>query len=406
MKEICTPNKCMGCSACFNICPKQAITMAPDKYGFLYPKIDSTKCIDCKICQQVCPAINQNIQRYPQECYAVTEKEDENLLSAASGGAATILSRFILNKGGVVYGCCGEEVRHIRHIRINSIADIDKLKGSKYVQSDLSNIFKQVKDDLTNNIKVLFIGTPCQVAGLYSFLRKKEYSNLYTVDLVCHGVPSQKMLNDNIDSYIQSDKKNLWVSFRNKSKISPTNNKGVTWKIVYEWRLGNYSSKEKSTQFVVDALKDPFMTGFLSCLTLRPNCFSCKFACAARCGDFTLADFWGLKKDAGLENGKGVSLNLINTPKASQLWSEVSLSCYSLKRDILEGICGNGRLQHPGVPPPTYQTFRKLYPQIGLKKAIDIAYREIKLRNTIKSFSYTMERVVIKLAKIFHWLKS
>lgn len=406
MKEICKLDECMGCTACLNICPKQAIIMFPDEFGFLYPKIDLNKCIECGLCKDVCPAINESILRFPKDCYAVTEKNENDLLSVASGGAATIISRFILSKGGVVYGCCGDNIRHVHHIRIDSIQELDRLKGSKYVQSDLGHIFLQIKNDLKKNIKILFIGTPCQVAGLYSFLRNKDYANLYTADLVCHGVPSQKMLNENIDNYVQSDNKDYWVSFRNKSKILTSDSEDDKWKIVYEWRLGEYTLNGKLTHIVTNAMKDPYMTGFLNCLTLRPNCFSCKFACAARCGDFTLADFWGLKTDIGFENGKGVSLNLINTSKGLQLWSEISPSCNYLKRDILEGIWGNGRLQRPGAVPITYQLFRKLYPKVGLKKAVNIANKEIKLRCSIQAFLIYIEKVIVKLAKFFHYLKN
>ena len=386
MKEICPKVKCTGCTACKNACVKNAITMAPDIIGFAYPVIDANCCIDCGLCRKVCPVINKVELRYPLDCYAVAESEEKDLVTVASGGAASILSRYFINRGGVVYGCCGDDIRHVRHVRIDTILGLERIKGSKYVQSDLGNVFSQIKDDLSLGLMVFFVGTPCQVAGLKGFLRK-DYDNLYTADLVCHGVPSQQMLNDNIKLYTAFDNEPIWVTFRHKETFFKKH-------ISYGWRLGCRQPYENVPRTIVRAYKDPYMTGFLGCLTFRPNCYTCRYACVARCGDFTLADFWGLSEDAGFENGKGVSLNLINTQKGATLWKEVQSICHFMKRELVEAVCGNGQLQRPSPQPDTYNSFRELYPKIGFKKAIDKTARKIRIKRMVAAIALSLIKII------------
>lgn len=200
MDNICPIEKCTGCQACYNTCKHGAIKMMPDGCGFIYPMIDNDECINCGLCKRSCPVNEKTLLLYPQSCYAATLKSDADLYASASGGAATAFMRTVISDGGVVYGCTGEDVYNVHHVRIDSLSDIDRLRGSKYVQSQIGDAYIKVKKDLKEEKPVLFIGTPCQIAGLQAFLRK-DYTNLITVDLVCHGVPSQKMLNENIHYY-------------------------------------------------------------------------------------------------------------------------------------------------------------------------------------------------------------
>ncbi len=197
MKEICPTELCTGCSACYSACKAKAITMQKDKYGFEYPEIDPSICLDCGLCKKVCPNNKKLIKTQCISSYVCHAKEEQEQLTSTSGGVASVITRYIIKKGGVVYGCSAQYNMDIKHIRINNENEIDKLKGSKYVQSHIGDIYKNVKNDLLNNKLTLFIGTPCQVAGLKSFLRK-EYENLVTIDFVCHGVPSIQYLKDSI----------------------------------------------------------------------------------------------------------------------------------------------------------------------------------------------------------------
>lgn len=259
MKEICPKNKCTGCEACANVCAHTAITMKPDYSGYKYPSVDINKCTDCGTCQKICPLLSLNQRYYPLESLAVTTKHELDTLSSASGGAASLLSRVIIRRGGVVYGCDGTDIRNVHHTRISTLDGIERLKGSKYVQSAINDIYRQIKVDLKNGLEVLFIGTPCQVAGLLGFLRYKTYENLYTVDLVCHGVPSQKMLNDNIDLYTKTNGDECRVHFREKLRKSSRAKHNAIYRITYGWFFQNqpYVSEPIFLPYQKDPCKHP-----------------------------------------------------------------------------------------------------------------------------------------------------
>lgn len=364
MKEICLKDKCTGCLACFNICGKGALKISEDACGYIYPQIDQNLCVDCGLCAKVCPVNKKVTLRYPLKCYAATVQSDDELATCASGGMATELSRSIIEKGGIVYGCTGKNIRYVHHIRVDKAEELEYLKGSKYVQSYIGDTYTKVKNDLQSGKNVLFIGTPCQVAGLQGYLRQKDYPNLLTVDLVCHGVPSQKMLNDNINLYCNKDDE-ISVFFRRKEQnVSKCNAKrGIT----YGWF---YKTNHMRTFNRVKYYKDPYMFGFLSPLILRSSCYICRYANISRCSDFTLGDFWGLGMDAGFIKGKGVSAVLVNTEKAEKVWTEVSKHCFFVQRDIVEAQKGNGQLQVPSQKHKNYDYFISQYPKVGLKKAI------------------------------------
>lgn len=213
---------CCGCTACASICSKEAISMQPDVLGFLYPKIDYKKCINCGLCEKVC-AFNDNYDKSlnlsSPLCYGARHKDEKEVESSRSGAAFIAISDYILRKGGVVYGAGYTEHFRVVHKRATNQKERNEFKGSKYVQSDLSGIFKEVKKDLKNGLLVLFSGTPCQTAGLNAYIGKKLRNNLYLIDIICHGVPSPYIWRDYI-SYLE--KKHgasiCWVNFRDKNK--------------------------------------------------------------------------------------------------------------------------------------------------------------------------------------------
>lgn len=388
MKEICPKNKCTGCAACFNACGKNAIIMTEDACGYIHPQINPVLCVDCGLCAKVCPVNVKVTLRYPLDCYAATVKSEAELASCASGGMASELSRYVIDKGGVVYGCTGKDIRNVHHIRIDKIEEIELLKGSKYVQSFIGNIYKNVKNDLQSGRLVLFVGTPCQVAGLEGFLRHKDYSNLITVDLVCHGVPSQKMLNDNILLYCD-EKEEVTVWFR--QKMRSTSKCDAPWRIAYGWF---YQTSHMHAPRGVKYYKDPYMFGFLAPLTFRSSCYTCRYANISRCSDFTLGDFWGLGKDAGFVNGKGVSVVLVNTDKAASVWSEVSKTCVCVQRDVVEAQKGNGQLQVPSRMHSNYSRFISSFPNTGFKSAIYSALRKDLIKIGYKTLKNFVKRLI------------
>lgn len=380
MQQVCPKESCTGCTACMNVCAHSAISMKADKYGFYYPEIDQNKCVDCGLCVKTCPVNHPVHIEYPSDCYAVVCKDREELKKVASGGMASIFSKYVLDRNGVVYGANGIDIRNVHHTRVDRLEALDSIRGSKYVQSYMGDIYKQVKKDLKEGKQVLFTGTPCQVAGLKAFLHNKVYDNLITADLVCHGVPSQQMLNDNIDTYHFDKNEKLNVAFRIKpiQLEQPNDSKGIDFGfnikprgITYCFFWGGASAAERNQWEIKKSINDDaYMLGFWRCLTFRPNCFDCRYACAARCGDFTIADFWGLGDDTGLDKSNGVSLLLVNSDKAKEVWKEVSKDCISVKRSIVEAIKGNDQLQRPSKKPADQPLFRKLYPEMSFHDAV------------------------------------
>jgi coenzyme F420-reducing hydrogenase beta subunit len=234
MSSIATKEKtdCSGCNVCAEACPKHCIEMIPDRKGFLYPKVNTVTCVDCGVCVKVCPFEEGNIKlNSPLTAYAAWNKDREQYLASSSGGAAHVFSSYIIRQGGVVYGCTSESI-HVRHIRVDALSELSKLQGSKYVQSDVRGLFSQVKADLQAGKPVLFIGTPCQVAGLKNYI-KRIPEHLYLVDLICHGVPSLQMLHEHIN-HIMKGRPAEQLSFR----------KGQLYRIEITSRCGTVYSSE------------------------------------------------------------------------------------------------------------------------------------------------------------------
>lgn len=302
-------NKCFGCNACFNACPVGAISMKADDEGFYYPEINSSKCTDCGLCKKVCPSLNKSqtyeINTKNPECLAVMA-EDDIRLKSSSGGAFTLLANVILEQGGYVCGVAFDENAQVKHILIDNKEELAKLRGSKYVQSDTNTVYSQIKDLLENDKKVLFTGTPCQVAGLNTFL-KKSYDNLYTVDLLCHGVPSQKIW----DMYLKEtigDEKFVTASFRDKLA-------GWTVYATTMTTTGLYSASSS---------QDTYLRAFLDNMCLRPSCGTCPFTSTRREAEITIGDFWAIDRyDKKLNDNKGTSVVLLNNEKGKKLFKQI-----------------------------------------------------------------------------------
>ena len=390
MMRICPEELCTGCFACLNSCVHNAIEIREDVVGFRYPVVDSKKCIGCGLCERTCPVNSVPERRFPVKGYATQMKETDELSRCASGGASTAIADYILKEGGVVYGCSGENIRQVRHIRIESQSELRRLQGSKYVQSEIGFTFRAVKEDLISNRFVLFVGTPCQVSGLKKYLRK-DYDKLYTADLVCHGVPSQRLLNENIDDYVAKGYKidEQSISFRRKN-LGESQTQSA--RIEYGWFFQNqpYSKGGKS----VDYMHDPYMFGFIQGLFFRPSCYKCAYAYAARVSDFTLSDYWGLGQDSKFELGKGVSSILVNTMKAQQLFDVLKTTIDYEQRDVQESIVGNGQLQRPSARHPQYNYFREIYPSLGLRKAVEICLKKDRLKIRLKKVLVVVRRLL------------
>lgn len=308
--EILQKEKCSGCSACFPICPTNAITMEYDEEGFLYPLVNYEKCTNCGLCSKVCPELNFNFNNNPSPiCYAMQAKDEIRQVSS-SGGMFTLIADYVFERGGFVCGVAFNKNKNwkVEHIIIDNKEDLYKLRGSKYVQSDKKDIFKQIKELLNKDKYVLFSGCPCEVAGLKNFLRK-DYDKLILVDLLCASTESpkiwEKYLKENFaDNKIQN------ITFRDKSSFGWTLQLNVYFENGDSYR-GNNSQNE-------------YCRFFSSHIMSRKSCYKCSFSSLPRVGDITIGDFWNIDRyDKRLDDRKGTSLILSNNSKGDTLLKEI-----------------------------------------------------------------------------------
>ena len=356
LSQVCPHDLCTGCAACANTCTHDAITMSEDELGYIHPHIATDLCTGCKLCQTVCPVLHPVELHEPRRVFATACKDAEERRTSSSGGAATAAGRYIIEQGGIVYGCAQQNFQDIRHIRVEQTEELAALKGSKYVQSHIGPILRNIRKDLRNGKEVLFVGTPCQVAGLRSFLRK-DNEHLATIDLICHGVPPQRMLREDVTSQaqrLQIPLKDLKVAFR--------------WKAQYGIQFGiQFGKALDGTPRRICLPHDPYITAFWTGLSFRENCHQCPYARSARTGDLTIGDFWGLGREAPTQFKirEGVSLVLVNTAKGQTLWDKMSSNMQSEERTLNEAVRGNANLRQPSQRPPTKDSFNGTYRKTG-----------------------------------------
>lgn len=304
--------KCTGCSACAEICPVNAITMCPDEHGFLHPQINMSVCIECNKCERVCPITHKEENTGIKNCYAVWSNDQTIRQESSSGGAFSELAELVLKNGGAVVGCAmSEDCYYAQHIVVETQEDMKKLRGSKYVQSDVNGSFQKVKQMLSEGREVLFSGTPCQVAGLRTYLGSKNMQNLYLIDFICHGVPSPKVWKK-------------YVDFR-ETEVGSSAQKACFRNKRYGWKRYSLQFEYKNNkEYIKPAAEDWYLKGFISNLYLRPSCFDCKFKGERYCSDITLADFWGIDNYIPkINDDKGISLVISHTAKGEELIQKI-----------------------------------------------------------------------------------
>lgn len=353
MEQICDKNKCSGCCACMNACPKNCISMEYDEYGVQLPVVDKDKCVDCGLCARVCPVNTTPKLNDPKKAIAAWHLDDEIRKKSASGGVAAAFYETTLEAGGVCYGTVFDEDLKLVIKKAENMEQIKAFKGSKYVQAYVGYTFKDVKKELERDKSVTYIGTPCQIAGLKSYL-KKDYDKLVTVDLICHGVPSIKYLQDHVkDIEAKINKKADDISFRGE----------------YSFELTLYENKE--VIFRKYRFLDNYFTGFLNGLFYRNNCYSCPYARQQRVSDITIGDFWGLGQEApcNYSMSKGISVILPNTEKGLEFVKKASDKLFMEERPLTEAVNGNDQLRHPSEKHANYRQFMDMYPNCGFEKS-------------------------------------
>ena len=378
--------ECCGCGACMNICPKKAITMEPDPSGFLYPLIHEDLCIACEACKKVCAYQNDTKLNEPLAAYAAVNRNEEQLQLSASGGVFSAIATKVLKENGVVFGATlsfENGYAHSHHIAVETIEDLPKLQGSKYVQSSIGNTYKQAKDFLLSGRKVLFSGTPCQIAGLHRFLGK-DYEDLLTVDVICHGVPNEVFFN----GYLQEEKKKrnakmvTGYAFRDKVKGWGMNS-----------RLDFLNKDNTSKSIYVPARLSSYYTLFLDGDTYRENCYSCKYAKKKRPSDLTIGDYWGIQAEHpelfgknGFDERKGISCILANSEKGIVIFKEIK-DLIQLYESSYEKISNkNGQLKVPSKKGKARAEILKIYESGGypvVEKWFQEKYRKQIVIHTI-----------------------
>lgn len=381
--EICTREMCTGCCCCMNICPKDAITMVNDELGKTIPQINEDNCTECRLCIERCPMNTDKGFYAPRKCYALWTKNDRDRSTCASGGVATGFSRVVLRNSGTVFGTSFNHELTLVHSMAETEEELEMFKGSKYVQSCIGYNFRQVKKQLKSGRQVLFIGTPCQIDGLNKYLNK-DYEKLITVDLICHGTPPMKYLNE----YINSVNKNRRlivtnISFRGRCDFH----------LMVMGEQGLLYKRKHDTDY--------YFRAFLDGLIHRDNCFNCKYAQPNRVSDITIGDFWGLNRNTMKTDYPGkVSVALINTRKGEGFFDEVNEFFTVEQRPIKEAVDGNEQLRRPSLKPKDREKFALKYKELGFINALketDIKkeIEKTKIRD-VMVFPYRLSKRIMK----------
>lgn len=388
MIDIRDKKDCTGCNACVQRCPKSCIEMLEDEQGFLYPQVDLSRCIECDVCEKVCPVINQTEPRQPIAVYAAKNLDEKVRMSSSSGGVFFALAKKIIEEGGVVFGARFDERWEVVHDYAETLDGVKAFQGSKYVQSRIGDCFKRAEEFLKAGRRVMFTGTPCQLAGLRLYLRKDYGEQLLKVDVVCHGVPSPLVWRDYL-SYITrpkgaSDGKNtVSLSFKeNMPAIADISfrDKRLGWQ-KFGFRLSSIARKgDQNSVSGSDTVKEfyepmeinLYMQIFLKDLDLRPSCYACPVKKGKSQSDITLADYWGVRNvHPDFYDDKGVSLVLINSTSSRddvKMMNDINLreTSYTL------AVSGNSSIEKSVSEPMAYKGYWKAWSESGVDGGISI----------------------------------
>lgn len=402
MINIARKEECCGCSACEQKCPKQCITMRFDNDGFAYPVVNKDICNNCGLCERVCPVINQNKERKPLKTFAAINNNEEIRDQSSSGGIFSLLATKTLNNGGVVFGAAFNNKWEVEHIYIETSDELHKLRSSKYVQSNINRSYKQAEQFLKAGREVLFSGTPCQISGLKLYLRK-EYRNLTTVDVVCHGVPSpavwRQYLQETVNSFEEnkggknsapSDTNVGWesciksIAFRSKIK---------GWKkYSFMVHLTFFQKHGKNTVFFQETHSENlFMRCFLRNLCLRPSCYNCPVRKGKSSSDITLADLWGSESICReLDDDKGLSL-VLQWNKNTEL-----PACTTKEIQYEEALRHNPAIETNSSKPIRRHLFFKLFRKKGVYHATTACTKETILTAFLEKVIWNIKNRMLK----------
>ena len=383
--------RCCGCTACLQRCPKHCITLSEDSEGFLYPQVDESVCIECGLCEKVCPILSPQDKITPLSVLAAKNRNELERMDSSSGGVFLPLARQVIEKGGVVFGAVYDEAWEVHHVYTETIEGVYLMMGSKYLQSRIENTYREAEQFLKQGREVMFVGSPCQIAGLHGYLRHNDYPNLLAVDFICHGVPSpgvwRRYLAETYGGYGLQDKmpplaaagKNsvLYLSLNATSPIGDIKFRDKTesgWK-KYRFVVRRKSASKADQNTVLSSAihyMNPFMRGFLSDIYLRPSCYACMCKNGASHSDLTIADFWGIHLVApDFDDDKGVGLVLINTPKGNDRFCRLNMDTLPSTLQVAHQYNG-GFNEHTKAHPKRTKFFSLIAEGKTVEQAVDL----------------------------------
>ena len=373
-------NQCCGCNACKMVCGKNAITMIEDEDGFRFPQVNADKCVSCGKCLKVCCIGNDAKLHKPETVYAASYKNKDISAKSASGGIFAALAKKILAEGGIVFGTAYTKEFNVEVESIEKIEDLPKLQGSKYVQSSMNDSYQNIKKELQTGREVLFCGVPCQVEALKRYLGR-NYEDLLLVDIVCHGVPSNKMLKDYLSFLAKKKQMEVQsIQFRTKTK-----GQNVYGEIAY--RQVSHTGEIAYRQEPLISYKSSYYKLFLNCQTFRNSCYHCKFARTDRPGDISLCDYWGIEdehpdfmKEVEQEGLAGISAVMLNSKAGETFFAKIEQE-FVLKDSTVEQVARhNPQLQAPSVETAERKQVLECYRQGGYQAVDDLYFKKYRMK--------------------------
>ena len=387
MITITNKKECCGCSACYNICPKDAIIMKPDSEGFLYPKVSEELCINCGLCEKTCPVVHklEPQEKGLEKAYLLQHKNETVLMESTSGGAFSVIAEYVLRKQGIVYGAAFNKDFKVVHEGLEKREDIYRFRNSKYVQSDINTTFREVKSNLNQGRIVCYSGTPCQINALKKYLGK-EYENLITVDVVCRAVPSPGIWK----SYVE------WLS--NKGHISSIRFRDKELGYQYSTMKVSYQSGKTIRK---GSESDCWLRMFLSGMIIRPSCTDCKFKSPNRVSDFTIWDCFNVYKlDKSINENKGVTRILVHSKKGEEILKIISESIIIKAIPYSSCISGVKQLKESAEMNRDRKAFFEDYKKMTFEELMNKYYP-----NTPTIQMKAMVRRMLNLLKLDVWVK-
>ncbi len=414
MVDITDKKNCCGCTACFQRCPKHCITLSEDSEGFLYPQVDESICIECGLCEKVCPILSPQSKITPLSVLAAKNRNEQERMGSSSGGLFLPLARRVIEQGGVVFGAVYDEAWEVHHVYTETIEGVYPMMGSKYLQSRIENTYQEAERFLKEGREVMFVGSPCQIAGLQSYLRHKAYPNLLAVDFLCHGVPSPGVWRRYLaETYSGAETMELCrrqaTAGKNSVLLSSLNAKSPIGDIKFRdktesgWKKYRFVVRQKSASkadqntVLSSAIHytNPFMRGFLSDIYLRPSCYACKCKNGASHSDLTIGDYWAARvTDQDFDDDKGIGLVLVNTVKGKAYFDELDMTVRATTLDKAN-LCNGGFNEHTDPHPKRTAFFTMLQQGKSVSASVAVCLRISIWRRIARRMKAITKRFVL-----------